>query len=134
MHETNLQNLYRQFSLENISHLDKCMIWFTLKTFHFENCSHKERTSWTIYAHLFSEITKFEENIKIKGRYLSRRIKNVTIKWTYTRIEIWDTICTPRAKSPQKAALIACALLIYNSKHIDKYVEGLIVVFKITYR
>jgi len=52
MHETNLQKLYRQLSLETISHLGKCMIWFTLKSFDFENCSHQERTGWIVYAHL----------------------------------------------------------------------------------
>jgi len=36
----------------------------------------------------------------------------------------------PGGKSPPKAASIAWALSIYNSKHVDKYVEGLTYVFK----
>jgi len=83
------------------------MIWFTSKTFDIENCSHKERTCLTVYAHRLSVITKFEENIKIKGRYISCGMKKVTIKCTYARIEICDKICTPRGKSPPKATSIA---------------------------
>jgi len=37
MHETNLQKVYRQFSLETISHLNKCMIWFTSENFDSDN-------------------------------------------------------------------------------------------------
>jgi hypothetical protein len=36
-HETNLQKVYCQFSLETISHLDKCMIWFIAKKFNSHN-------------------------------------------------------------------------------------------------
>jgi hypothetical protein len=38
----------------------------------------------------------------------------------------------PEGKFPPKAASIAAALLLYNSKHNDKYVEELTFVFKMS--